>query len=350
MTNAQPRTTGTEQAEDTVLDIDGLSVQFRGGRRRPWAARSVVPAVTDVRLRVPRGRTVGLVGESGSGKTTIGRAILRLVEPSRGTITAAGFRVDQFRGNPPSAYRRAVQAVFQDPLGSLDPLLDVRRILAEPLKVHFGLAAPARDTRVRGLLDMVGLSAAHLSRYPHELSGGQRQRVAIAKALAVDPELIILDEPVSALDVSVQGQIVNLLADIQRDRGISYLFIAHDLAVVRHASHEVAVMYRGRIMEVGPADRVCGAPEHPYTRLLFDAVPDPTPRALRTTVAAQRFQRTPEPGGAVITEGCPFVARCAFSRVECTESFPEPTPVRGGGAVACHAAGELPPAGPGQPN
>ncbi|MGB3437253.1 MAG: oligopeptide/dipeptide ABC transporter ATP-binding protein [Actinophytocola sp.] len=343
MTNAHLLTADAGTAADTVLEIDDLSIEFRGGRRRSWAPRSVVPAVTNASLRVPRGRTVGLVGESGSGKTTIGRAVLRLVEPKHGVITAAGFQVDRFRGSPPAAYRRAVQAVFQDPLGSLDPLMDVRQILGEPLRVHFGLRGAAREARVRGLLDMVGLSSAHLSRYPHELSGGQRQRVAIAKALAVDPELIILDEPVSALDVSVQGQIVNLLADIQRDLGISYLFIAHDLAVVRHASHEVAVMYRGRIMEVGPADRVCGAPQHPYTRLLFDAVPDPTPRALRTTAAADQPQRKPEPGIEAAANGCPFVARCPLRMVECTQTFPEPTPVRGGGTVACHAAADATP-------
>ncbi|MCT2582255.1 oligopeptide/dipeptide ABC transporter ATP-binding protein [Actinophytocola gossypii] len=334
-------------AHDTVLEIADLSVTFRGGRPRPWAARSVVNAVAGASLTVRRGRTLGLVGESGSGKTTIGRAVLRLIEPAGGTITAAGFRVDEFRGSPPAAYRRAVQAVFQDPLGSLDPQQDVRQILAEPLRIHFSLERSARETRVRELIDMVGLSTQQLTRYPYELSGGQRQRVAIAKALAVEPELVVLDEPVSALDVSVQGQIINLLAEIQRERGISYLFIAHDLSVVRHASHDVAVLYRGRVMEVGPADRVCGSPRHPYTRRLFDAVPDLTAHTRRHTRSRVRqpadlLAQLPDLGVAPTDGGCPFFPRCPHRRVECAADFPERAPVPGGGAAACHALTDTP--------
>ncbi|MEV7230993.1 oligopeptide/dipeptide ABC transporter ATP-binding protein [Polymorphospora sp. NPDC051019] len=324
---------------DDVLEVDDLWIEFRGGRKRAWGPRSVVRAVSGASLRLGRGRTLGLVGESGSGKTTIGRAVLRLNAPTRGSITAAGFRVDQFRGAPPARYRRAVQAVFQDPLGSLDPLMEVQQILAEPLRIHFDLESGKRRARVRELLEMVGLSTAHLSRYPYELSGGQRQRVAIAKALAVDPQLIVLDEPVSALDVSVQSQIINLLDGIQRDRGISYLFIAHDLAVVRHASHDVAVMYRGRIMESGPADRVCGTPRHPYTRLLFDAVPNPVPRSMRGPRRANQFDLPlPDIGVEPTPAGCPFITRCPLRGPECATGFPEPTPVPGGGELACFAA------------
>jgi oligopeptide/dipeptide ABC transporter ATP-binding protein len=285
------------------------------------------------------GRTLGLVGESGSGKTTVGRAVLRLNTPRRGTIVAAGFEVHRFRGAPPSAYRRAVQAVFQDPLGSLDQLMEVQQILDEPLRIHFNLSKTSRQQRVRELLDMVGLSSAHLTRYPYELSGGQRQRVAIAKALAVEPELVVLDEPVSALDVSVQSQIINLLKSIQQERGISYLFIAHDLSVVRHTSHDVAVMYRGRVMETGPADRVCGAPQHPYTRVLFDAVPDPVPRSLRETRKSSAFSAPlPAVGADLTPAGCPFFTRCPLRTAQCASNFPDPVPVPGGGQIACFAA------------
>lgn len=341
MTTVNPVQSTPGVVADTVLAVDDLSVEFRGGRPRPWAPRSVVPAVIGASLTLRRGRTLGLVGESGSGKTTIGRAVLRLITPSRGAITAAGFRVDTLRGNPPAAYRRAVQAVFQDPLGSLDPQQDVRQILAEPLRIHFDLDVAGRENRVRELIDLVGLSAQQLTRYPYELSGGQRQRVAIAKALAVEPELIVLDEPVSALDVSIQGQIVNLLADIQRDRGISYLFIAHDLPVVRHASHDVVVLYRGRVLETGPADRVCGSPQHPYTQRLFDAVPDLTSRLPHRARARSREPvRLPDLGVEPTADGCPFFARCPLRRVECGERFPASVPALGGGTVACFAADE----------
>ncbi|BCB83793.1 oligopeptide/dipeptide ABC transporter ATP-binding protein [Phytohabitans suffuscus] len=325
--------------DDDVLTVEDLWVTFKGGRRRPWSARTLVPAVSGASLFLAQGRTLGLVGESGSGKTTLGRAVLRLITPDRGAITAAGFQLDRFRGGAPLEYRRAVQAVFQDPLGSLDPLMEVRQILDEPLRIHFDLDSRQRQARVRELLEMVGLSAAHLTRYPYELSGGQRQRVAIAKALAVDPRLIVLDEPVSALDVSVQSQIVNLLDDIRRDRGISYLFIAHDLALVRHACHDVAVMYRGRIMESGPADRVCGAPRHPYTRLLFDAVPEPVPRAMRPPRPARRFDAPlPDVGTGPTPAGCPFFHRCPLRTQACATAFPAPTAVPGGGQIACFAA------------
>ncbi|MBV6756256.1 ABC transporter ATP-binding protein [Rhodococcus opacus] len=302
-----------------------------------WSKRSTFTAVKSISLEVERGRTLGLVGESGSGKSTTGRAILRLETPVSGTIEAAGFRVHEFGRRTPKQFRRAVQAVFQDPLGSLDPLMEIGQIIEEPLSIHFHDLSPReRRRRVRDLVDTVGLSAHHLARYPYELSGGQRQRVAIAKALAVEPELIVLDEPVSALDVSVQSQVVNLLEDLQREKRLAYLFVAHDLAVVRHASDAVAVMYRGRIVEEGPAERVCGSPRHPYTRALFDSVPDPDPRrsAAGGTVRADTLDAPP---GRVEPEGCPFYARCPIRMDICTTQFPYFTPVAGGGSLACHA-------------
>jgi oligopeptide/dipeptide ABC transporter ATP-binding protein len=319
----------------TSLRVTDLTVQFPGPRPHLWSKRSTFTAVNSVSLEAERGQTLGLVGESGSGKSTIGRAILRLNSPATGTIEAAGFRVDQFGRRTPKAYRRAVQAVFQDPLGSLDQLMEIGQILDEPLRIHYrNMPATERRKRVRELIDVVGLSTSHLARYAYELSGGQRQRVAIAKALIVDPELIILDEPVSALDVSVQSQVVNLLEDIQTETGITYLFVAHDLAVVRHASDTVAVMYRGRIVESGPSERVCGSPSHPYTRMLFESVPDPVPGG-----AARRDheQQVPPPQSPATVDGCPFYARCAFRKEICATRFPEFRPVAEGGSLACHA-------------
>lgn len=327
-------------SDDVALRIQDLTVRFPGPRPHAWSRRSTVTAVHSVSLALGRGRTLGLVGESGSGKSTTGRAILRLNDPTSGTIEAAGFRVHEFGQRPPKAFRRAVQAVFQDPLGSLDPLMEIGQIVEEPLVIHFDdLPSAERRRRVRELVDTVGLSANHLARYPYELSGGQRQRVAIAKALAVGPELIILDEPVSALDVSVQSQIVNLLEDLQREKDLTYLFVAHDLAVVRHASDTVAVMYRGRIVEEGPAERVCGAPEHPYTKTLFDSVPDPDPRRSAAARNARKHTAVTSSESAG-PDGCPFFARCQIRMDICAHRFPDFTPVPGGGSLACHAVGE----------
>lgn len=348
-----------------AMAVEGLTITFPGSRPRAWAKRSTVHAVTDASLQLEAGKTLGLVGESGSGKTTIGRAVLRLNRPDAGRIEAAGFRVDQLPRRVPQAFRRKVQAVFQDPLGSLDPLMEIGQILEEPLSIHFQDSPATRKKKSRKLVELVGLSEKHLARYPHELSGGQRQRVAIAKALAVEPELIVLDEPVSALDVSVQSQIINLLEDLQKEHNLSYLFVAHDLSVVRHASHDVAVMYRGRIMERGPADRVCGAPMHPYTQMLFASAPDPMPSRPDHSGRAGAGRRcapaenppaqgsagttldrvTPVEGAAeqvpstaTSPQGCPFFTRCPVRQEICTTVFPAFSPTPGGGEIACHSA------------
>ncbi|MWA03019.1 ATP-binding cassette domain-containing protein [Actinomadura sp. LD22] len=319
-----------------LLRVRNLTVTFAGRRSATWRRPGAVVAVNDLDLDLTSGETLGLVGESGSGKSTTARAILRLLRPSGGTIEAAGFAVGAFGRRVPLEYRRAVQAVFQDPLGSLDPTKVIGDILAEPLAVHFGLRGTERDRRVATLLDQVGLAGHHLRRYPYELSGGQRQRVSIARALAVEPKLIILDEPVSALDVSVQSQVVNLLEDVQERTGVAYLFVAHDLAVVRHACDRIAVMYRSRIVEEGPADRICEAPAHPYTEALLAAVPDPDPARQRIQRTRRREMRATAPVGAVPAAGCPFASRCPHRMPVCTESFPDWSPVTGGGRVACH--------------
>ena len=271
-----------------MLDIRDLSITFPGaagllpGKRGPD-----VRAVVDASLHVGEQETVGLVGESGSGKTTIGKGVLRFVRAAAGTIRLGDNDVTGFGRKVPKSYRRQVQVVFQDPVASLNPSIIVGDIIGEPLKLHFGMGAAARRRRVTELLEQVGLAAHHLERYPYEFSGGQRQRIAVARALASEPQLIVLDEPVSALDVSTQSQVINLLERLQDETGAAYLLIAHDLAVVRHVSRRIYVMYRSRIVEEGPADRVCEQPAHPYTELLLASIPDADPVEQR----AQRHLR-----------------------------------------------------------
>ena len=257
---------------EPLLRVRGLRKSFpvRSGWGR---AREEVVAVDGVDLDLAAGRTLGLVGASGSGKSTLGRCILRLIEPDAGGVELGGVDVLALSGEELRRFRRHMQIIFQDPYGSLNPRLTVGAAIEEPLAVHGLGSADARRLRVRELLEMVGLSPTHADRYPHEFSGGQRQRIGIARALALRPRLIVADEPVSALDVSVQAQVLNLLAELQRELDLTLLFVAHDLAVVEHVSHEIAVFEAGRIVERGPSERVIHAPEHPATRRLRDAVP-----------------------------------------------------------------------------
>ena len=249
---------------------------FRGGTR--------VAAVDDVSFSIDQGETFGLVGESGSGKTTTGRCMLRLVEPTSGAVRFRGENVLEFSRSRLRRARRDMQIVFQDPYSSLNPRMRARQIVEEPLVIHqLGSRAERRD-RVAGLFGLVGLNPAHLDRFPHEFSGGQRQRIGLARALALNPSFVILDEPVSALDVSIQAQVVNLLMDLQRQLALTYLFIAHDLRLVEHICTRVAVMYLGRIVEIGPAVSLFAAPQHPYTRALLSAIPVPDPDAPRRRI------------------------------------------------------------------
>jgi ABC-type oligopeptide transport system ATPase subunit len=272
----------------SLLEVRDLHVTYRSRRRGPH----LPPAVDGVDLSVDAGQTLGVVGESGSGKSTMGKVILHLLPAVRGTITVGNFAVDQFGRTTPLPFRKDVQIVFQNPLASLNPARTVADVLGEPLLLHFALRGRAKADRVVQLLAQVGLPADHGARYPHELSAGQRQRIAIARALATEPRLIVLDEPVSSLDVSVQSQVVGLLEQLQRDTGVAYVFIAHDIAVVRHTSTHIAVMRHGRIVERGPADRVCEQPDHPYTRLLIASVLDPDPMRQRTLREQRRRLRT----------------------------------------------------------
>ena len=293
MSDATERTSsdaGVEKSGSTLLEVDGLHVSFRARRRRQPSVR----AVNGVDLTIGQSETLGLVGESGSGKSTVGRAIMRLVEPDAGAIRLLGHDLARLSRSELRSARHEMQMVFQDPYSSMNPAMVVADIIGEPLEVQTKLSRTERNERVASLLDRVGLSSHHLDRYPYEFSGGQRQRIAIARAIANSPSLVVCDEAVSALDVSTQNQIINLLEDLQDDLGISYLFIAHDLAVVRHIARRTAVMYLGRIVEEGPSDRVFEHPAHPYSLGLLAAVPIPDPRRHtrpRTNCSARRTAR-----------------------------------------------------------
>ena len=316
-----------------LVEVDGLTTHFpirRGLLRRAVGA---VRAVDGVSFRIARGQTLGLVGESGCGKTTAGRSILRLVEPTGGSVRYAGGDVRATHGRALRSLRRRMQIVFQDPYGSLNPRMTVRTILEEGLLIHRMGAAAERLERMTRALERTGLAAAALDRYPHEFSGGQRQRIAIARALVLEPEFIVLDEPISALDVSIQAQVVNLLVELREQLGLTYLFISHDLSVVDYMADEVAVMYLGRIVERAPADRLAREPLHPYTLSLFSAVPavDPSRRRKRIVLSGD------VPSPARPPSGCRFHPRCPLAETVCRDHDPPGTEV-GGHLVHCHVA------------
>lgn len=310
--------TPQEAGEQPLLAVDDLRVQFRvrGQSALPWAPARVLHAVNGVSLQLHAGETLGLVGESGCGKSTLARALLNLVPAAGGSIRWFG---REMRGAPEPAWkavRSQVQMVFQDPLASLNPRMNIAQIVGEPLRTHEpGLGQAEVLDRVRAMLERVGLSASHLYRYPHEFSGGQCQRIGIARALVLRPRVLVCDEPVSALDVSIQAQIINLLQDLQREMQLSLVFIAHDLAVVRHLSRRVLVMYLGRVMEVGPRDALFRSPHHPYTRALQSAVPVPDPRVERTKQVQLLKGDLPSP--LDLPAGCVFRTRCPQATERC---------------------------------
>ncbi len=318
-----------------LLEVRDLKVHFpvkHGvlGRVRGW-----VKAVDGVSFEVAAGETLGLVGESGCGKTTLGRAIARLVKITAGSLRLEGEEMAQWTGAQLRARRRKWQMIFQDPYNSLDPRMTVGEIIGEALEIHH-LAANAleRQDRVHELLKSVGLDGADAGLYPHEFSGGQRQRIGIARALAVDPKLIICDEPVSALDVSVQAQIINLLQDLQQERGVAYLFVAHDLAVVERISRRVMVMYLGKVVELGPADAVVRTPRHPYTQALVSAVPEIDRQTQRPRIVLSGEMPSPiDP-----PSGCPFHPRCPIAEARCKSEVPIWREIAPQHWAACHFA------------
>lgn len=320
---------------ESLLEIKNLKKYFHVKGEK--AGHNKVRAVDDVSLNIFRGETLGLVGESGSGKTTIGRTILRLYEPTAGSIIYAGQDITHVKMKP---FRRKMQYIFQDPYASLNPRMTVGDIIGEPIDIH-GLAENKSDRRDRifDLLTQVGLSCEHGTRYPHEFSGGQRQRIGIARALAVQPEFIVCDEPVSALDVSIQAQIINMLESLQTKMGLTYLFIAHDLAVVKHLSQRIGVMYLGKIVELNKTKDLYSNPAHPYTRALLSAAPafdQKVNKARKRIILEGEIPNPMDP-----PKGCVFSTRCPYAKDICRQIDPELREMGPGHSVACHFMGEI---------
>jgi oligopeptide/dipeptide ABC transporter ATP-binding protein len=311
-----------------AIEVDSLDVTFTSGG---WGGRRSVHAVDHVSFRVAAGSTLGVAGESGSGKSTVARALMRVVDAQGGTLRVGGRDVTRISGRALRQFRREMQMVFQDPFESLNPRITVGDTVGEALGVG-GVRRPDQTARTRELFGRVGLPTSFINRYPHELSGGQRQRVSIARALAVDPSVIICDEAVSALDVSVRAQILNLLKDLQESSDLAYLFISHDLSTLRFLVDEVAIMYFGRIVEIGTRDQVFDAPAHPYTRALFAAIPQPGAARVRPRT---RLSGEP-PSHANPPSGCAFHPRCPLAQEVCRTTRPELMPAPNGQLAACH--------------
>ena len=323
-----------------LLEVENLVKQFAADRNLFGRPTAFVKAVDGVSFRVDAGETLALVGESGCGKSTVSRLALRLIEPDAGRIHFQGRDLLALDANELRAFRRQAQIIFQDPYASLNPRMTVGQILSEPLALHNLVPQAGRRARVEEILTLVGLEPRFARRYPHEFSGGQRQRIAIARALAVEPKLIICDEPVSALDVSIRSQILNLLRDLQQRLGLSYIFVSHDLAVVKHIADRVAVMNLGSIVETAETQALFAAPRHPYSRALLSAIPVPRPRAKRSRMLLQGEM----PSALNPPNGCRFHTRCPFAIDRCRIEAPQLIADASGHATACHRVAELPPA------
>ncbi|SFS80254.1 ABC transporter ATP-binding protein [Paenibacillus sp. BC26] len=317
--------------QEMLIEVDHLAKHFEIGNGK------TLKAVNDISFGIRKGETLGMVGESGCGKSTAGRTLLRLYEPTAGSVKFQGQDIMTAKGANLKALRREMQMVFQDPYASLNPRWKVENLIAEPLDIH-GLAGSSKERKlqVERLLDRVGLRSDHAKRYPHEFSGGQRQRIGIARALALNPKFIVCDEPISALDVSIQAQVVNLLQDLQRDYGLTYLFIAHDLAMVKHISDRVAVMYLGKMVELASSEDLYANPKHPYTKALMSAIPVPDPDVEENKERIVLTGELPSPVNP--PSGCNFRTRCPFATEKCAAEVPAFREVAPNQWAACHYA------------
>ncbi|VYU08424.1 dipeptide ABC transporter ATP-binding protein [Clostridium tertium] len=322
-----------EKEKDIILEVKNLCKYFPVNKGM-FAKKSFVKAVDDVSFTIRRGETLGLVGESGCGKTTTGRTILKLYEPTSGDIIFNGENITKFSEKKMVSLRKNMQMIFQDPYASLNPRMTVGDIIGEAIDIHGLYKGEERIERIRYLLDRVGLNGSHINRYAHEFSGGQRQRIGIARALAVQPDFIVCDEPISALDVSIQAQVINMLEELQEEFGLTYLFIAHDLSMVKHISTHIGVMYLGKMVEKGPADDVYLKPKHPYTQALLSAVPIPDPEIAKSNKRIVLEGDIPSPIDP--PAGCRFKGRCKHAMPICGEVDPELKEVEPGHFVSCH--------------
>ncbi|TDT58414.1 ABC transporter ATP-binding protein [Fonticella tunisiensis] len=318
----------------TLIEVKGLKKYFPVKKGLFNKTPSYVKAVDDVSFTINKGETLGLVGESGCGKTTTGRTIIKLYEPTDGQIIYDGVDIAKFNEKQMIPYRRKMQMIFQDPYASLNPRMTVGDIISEPIMIHNLMDKKAAQERVQYLLNRVGLNSEHANRYPHEFSGGQRQRIGIARALAVEPEFIIADEPISALDVSIQAQVVNMLEDLQEDLELTYLFVAHDLSMVKHISTRIGVMYLGKMVELAESNELYSKPLHPYTQALLSAIPIPDPDEAASKKRIVLEGEIPSPIDP--PKGCRFAGRCKYATEKCREVTPELKDVGGGHMVACH--------------
>jgi len=319
----------------TLVEVKNLKKYFPITRGVVFQRRiGDIKAVDDVSFDIYKGETLGLVGESGSGKTTIGRTLLRLHEPTEGEIRFDGMDLVAFDTKQLRGVRRRMQMIFQDPYASLNPRMTIGSIIGEPLEVHDGLKGDEKNNRIRDLLELVGINSGLVNRYPHEFSGGQRQRIGIARALALNPDLIVCDEPIASLDVSIQAQVVNLLQDLQKEFQLTYLFIAHDLSMVRHISDRMAVMYLGKFMEMASGIEISANPLHPYTKALMSAIPVPDPEVEETRQRTILEGDLPSPANPPF--GCNFNTRCPVAAAICFQTDPEFREVEAGHFAACH--------------